>query len=107
MRKTMTTVTFKVSNDITTRMHIRGEVKFSSLTREVQKWFDGHTTNHFGATEEAVLQDCFIEIADDIICEIEIDDYDDSDIIIFSSIEDFNNMIIEYSVLALATNIFS
>ena len=103
---TMTTAEFKMNGTTITRLHIDGEIKFSSLTREVQKWFDGHTTNHFGVSE-AVLQDCLIEIADDIICEISIEEYDDNDIIFFSNVKDFDDKVIDYEVLALADNIFA
>ena len=100
---TMTTAEFKMNGTTSTRLNVKGEIALSSLTREVQKWFDGHTTNHFGATE-AVLQDCLIEISEDITCEIEIKEYNEGeDIILFSNIKDFDDSIIDYAVLALAT----
>lgn len=99
MMNTMTTVNFKMNGNTITRMHIDGMITFSSLTREVQKWFDGHTTNHF-RTIEPVLQDCLIEIADDIICEIETGEYDDNDIIYFSNVKDFDEKFVDYAVLS-------
>ena len=99
MKNIMTTATIKMNNVTVTRIHLPGEIRFSSLTREVQKWFVGHTTNHFGVSEP-VLQDCLIEIADDIICEIEMGEYNDNDIIIFADIKDFDDMIVDYAVLA-------
>ena len=104
---TMSIIEFKVNGTTSTRLNVKGEIALSSLTREVQKWFDGHTTNHFGTTE-AVLQDCLIEIAEDVTCEISIEEYDDdNDIIFFSNIKDFDDKVIDYEVLALVDNIFA
>lgn len=82
--KTITSITYSVANTPSTRLHIKGEVKLSDLTYEVARDFESHTTNHFGTTE-AVLQNSFIELGNDVTVEVEVNDFEDNDIIIINS----------------------
>ena len=94
-----TTITYSVANVPSTCLHLEGEIKIASLTREVAKDFYGYTTNHFGKSEPT-LHDAFIGLSDDVVIEVEVDDVKDSSIINFSNISEFEETHIKYAMLA-------
>ena len=97
--KTVTTITYNVAGIPSTCLHFEGEVKITSLVREVAKDFYGYTTDHFGQSED-VLHSSFIELSDDVTIEIEVDDIEDNSIINFNNISEFEETHIKYAMLA-------
>ena len=98
--KTITSITYSVCGTPSTRLHFQGEVKVSDLNSEVVKDFEGHTTNHFGKSED-VLQNSFIELGNKITVEVEVDDFEDNSIIITSTTSTLNETHVNYCVLRM------
>lgn len=96
---TITSITYSIAGTPSTRLHLEGEVKITSLVSEVAKDFYGYTTDHFGQSE-AVLHDAFIEIGNDVEVTIEVNDIKDNSIINFNSISEFEETHIKYAMLA-------
>ena len=95
---TITSITYSIAGTPSTRLHLQGEVKVSDLNSEVARDFEGHTTNHFGKSEN-VIQNSFIELGNDVEVTVEVDDIEDA-IINFSNVHDFEETHVKYCVLA-------
>lgn len=90
--KKITTISYKIGNMISTRLHLKGEVKLSDLTYEVAKDFED--------TTKEVLQNTIVDLGNDVSVEVEVNDVDDNDIILLSTIDEFDETHIKNCVFA-------